>query len=148
MKCNFEGITTHIPEMTFNLTCSPQYTKWFEQLLHNWSPIIPKFDLDLDSSPRTSQPSQFSNSIPSPMELACNFQPNFSARTTPASAISSLMGENNLPSLHLDTSSLLAPTRGRRRRREPSSLQPLPRLFHSTSTPTRHTYASQFFIYP
>ena len=66
LTCIFEGITTRLYGITFNLTCSPQYTKWFEQLRHNWSPIIPKFDLDLVSSPRTSQPSQFSNSMRSP----------------------------------------------------------------------------------
>ena len=38
------------------LTCSPQYTKWFEQLQYNWSSIIPKFDMDLI----TSQSSQSS----------------------------------------------------------------------------------------
>ena len=62
----FAGITTCLYGITFNLTCSPQYTKWFEQLRHNWSPIIPKFDMDLVSSPRTSQSSQFSNSMCSP----------------------------------------------------------------------------------
>ena len=62
----FAGITTCLYGITFNLTCSPQYTKWFEQLQHNWSPIIPKFDMDLVSSPRTSQSSQFSNSMCSP----------------------------------------------------------------------------------
>ena len=44
----FEGITTCINGITFNSTYSPQYTKWFEQLRHNWSPIIPKLDMDLD----------------------------------------------------------------------------------------------------
>ena len=44
--CIFEGITTRIYGITFNLTCSPQYTKWFEQLRRN----IPKFDLYLVSS--------------------------------------------------------------------------------------------------
>ena len=63
LTCIFEGITTRIYGITFNLTCSPQYIKWFEQLRHNWSPIIPKFDMDLVSSPMTSQSSQFSNSM-------------------------------------------------------------------------------------
>ena len=66
LTCIFEGITTRLYGITFNLTCSPQYTKWFEQLRHNWSPIIPKFDLDLVCSPKTSKPSQFSNSMRSP----------------------------------------------------------------------------------
>ena len=66
LTCIFEGITTRLYGITFHLTCSPQYTKWFEQLQHNWSPVIPKFDMDLVSSPRTSQSSQFSNSMPSP----------------------------------------------------------------------------------
>ena len=53
-------------EITFNMTCSPQYSKWLEQLRNNCSPIIPKFDMDLVSTPRTSQSFQFSNSRPSP----------------------------------------------------------------------------------
>ena len=54
----------------------PTGHKWFEQLpsRHNWSPIIPKFDMDQVSSPRTSQSSQFSISMPSskfvPVETA------------------------------------------------------------------------------
>ena len=70
LTCIFKGITTRVYGITFNLTCSPQYNKWFEanfeQLRHNWSPIIPKYDMDLVSSPRTSQSSQFSNSMRSP----------------------------------------------------------------------------------
>ena len=34
--------------ITVNLTCSPQYTKWFEQSWHNWSHMIAKFDMDPD----------------------------------------------------------------------------------------------------
>ena len=45
LTCIFKGITTCLYGITFNLTCSPRYTKWFEQLRHNWSPIVPKFDL-------------------------------------------------------------------------------------------------------
>ena len=41
LTCIFEGITTRLYGITFNLTCSPQYTKWFEQLRHNWSPLLP-----------------------------------------------------------------------------------------------------------
>ena len=84
--CIFEGITTRLYGITFNLTCSPQYIKWFEQLRQNWSPIILKFDMDLVSSPSTSdrhisfidsnkgspstsQSSQFSNSMRSPPQM-------------------------------------------------------------------------------
>ena len=58
LTCIFEGITASIYGITSNLTCSPQYTKWFEQLQHNWSPILSKFDMDLVSVARTSQSSQ------------------------------------------------------------------------------------------
>ena len=35
LTCIFEGITTRLYGITFNLTCSPQNTKWFEELRHN-----------------------------------------------------------------------------------------------------------------
>ena len=66
LTCHLEGINTCIYRITCNLTCSPQHTKWFEQLPHNWPPIIPKFDMDLVFSPRKSQSPEFSNSMPSP----------------------------------------------------------------------------------
>ena len=71
-----ESITISIYGIPFNLTSSPQYTKWFEQLRHKWSewsPIILKFDTDL-SFPRTSQFSQFSLSMPSPTTHATSSQ--------------------------------------------------------------------------
>ena len=76
LTCIFEGITTLIYGITFNLTCSPQwqYPKWFEQHRHSWSPIIPKFNTELVSSPRTSQSSQASNSIPSPTTYVASNQ--------------------------------------------------------------------------
>ena len=67
MTSIFKGITTRIYGIIISLTCSPLYIKWFEQLGHNWSPIITKIDMmDLVSSHRTPQSSQFSNSMPSP----------------------------------------------------------------------------------
>ena len=144
LTCIFEGITTRLYGITFNLTCSPQYTKWFEQLRHNWSPIIPKFDLDLGSSLRTSQPSQFSNSMRSPFTDVASTQSSELAQPSYFSN-PALMEDNNLQSLNVDTNSLPTPTRGRRRRREPS---PSPPLSPTSSTPHQrprtHTYASHF----
>ena len=139
-----QGITTRLYGIAFNLTCSPQYTKWFEQLLHNWSPMIPKFDLDLVSSPRTSQPSQFSNSMRSPFTDVASTQSSELAQPSYFSN-PALMDDNNLQSLHIDTNSLPTPTRGRRRRQEPS---PYPPASPASSTPHQrphtHTYASHF----
>ena len=92
--CIFEGITTRIYGTTFNLTCSPQYTKWFEQLRHNWSAILPKIDVDPVSSPRTAQSSQSSHSMPSPTTHVASNQTYFSNPL--------LMNESNSPALHLD----------------------------------------------
>ena len=47
----FKGIATGLDGITINMTCSPQYAKWFEQLRPEWPPIIPKIDIDLASSP-------------------------------------------------------------------------------------------------
>ena len=110
----FEGITNRMPGITLILTCSPQFTKWSEQLRHNCPPIIPKFEKDLVSSPRTSQSSQFRNAMPSSTTHA-TFNQISRPEQLPFFSNPSLSGENNLPSLHLDTNSLLAPTRCRRR---------------------------------
>ena len=140
----FEGLTTRIYGITFNLTCSPQYTKWFEQLRHNWSPIIPKFDMILVSSPRTSQSSQFSDLMRSPTTDVASDQSSQLAHSSYFSN-PALMDDSNLPSLHVDTNSLPTPTRGCRRRQEPSPSPPLP---PSSSTPNHrprtHKYASHF----
>ena len=105
--------TTHIYGITCNLTCSSRYTKSFEQHRHNWSPIIiiiPKFDQDLVFSPRPSQSSQFSDSMPSPTTHVASKQssqlehPSYFCNP-------SLRDESNLLSLHLDTLSLPTPTR-------------------------------------
>ena len=129
--------------ITFNLTCYPQYTKWFEQLQNDWSPIIPKFDMDMVSFPRTSQSSQFSNSMPNTTTDVANQSSQLAHPSyfrNPA-----LMDDSNLPSLHLDTNSLPNPSRGRRRRREQS---PSPPLSPASSTPHQrprtHTYAFYF----
>ena len=142
LTCIFEGITTRIYGTTFNLICSQQYTKWFEQLRHKWSPIIPKFDMDLvsSSSPRTSQSSQFSNSMSSPTTDVAS---NQSSQLAHPSYFSNpaLMVDSNLPSLHVDTNSLPNPTRGRRRRREPPLLRlsPLPLPPHINAHTLIHT---------
>ena len=146
LKCISEGITTCLYGITFNLTCSPQYTKWFEQLQHNWSPIIPKLDMDLVSSPRTSQSSQFSNSMRNPTtDVAQSSQlAHPSYFSNPA-----LMDGSNLQSLHVNTNSLPTPTKGLRGRREPS---PSPPLSPASSTPHQrphtHTYGFILSIYP
>ena len=95
--------------ITFNLTCSPQYTKWFEQSRHNWSHIIAKFDMDLVPSPRTSQSSQFSNSMPSPTTHATSYDVSQLEQPCCFSNPSQL-DRNNL-SLRLVTDSLLILTR-------------------------------------
>ncbi len=41
----YKGVTTRIIGQTFNLNCSPEYNRWLETTCHNWSPIVPTFDL-------------------------------------------------------------------------------------------------------
>ena len=56
-----------------------------------------------------------------------------------------LMDESNSPSIHLDTNSLLTPTRGHRRRQESSSSPPLPPARSTLyQRPRNHAYASHF----
>ena len=117
------------------MTCFPQYTKWFEQLRDNWSPIIPKVDVDLVSSHTTPHSSRFSNSMRSPTTDLASTQSSQQAHPSYFSN-PALMDDSNLPSLHVDTNSLPTPTRGRRRRREPS---PSPPRSPASSTPT-HSY--------
>jgi hypothetical protein len=45
LTCVFEGVTTRIIGQTFDLTCSPDYHRCLETAPHNWSPIVPTFDL-------------------------------------------------------------------------------------------------------
>ena len=73
---------------------------------HNWSPIIPRFDLDVVYSLRTSQSSQVSNWMPSPKTDVAS---NQSSQLAQPSYFSNpaLMDSSNLPSLHLDTNSPL-----------------------------------------
>ena len=96
------GITTRIYGITFYLTCSPQYTKWFEQLRHSWSPIFFQIDIHLV---------QFSKLMPSPTTCLAS---NEKSQMEHPSYFSnpSLIVENNPPSLHLDINSLPTPTRG------------------------------------
>ena len=128
----------------FQLDLFPPVHQMVEQLRHNWSPIIPNFDIDLVSSPRTSQSSQFSDSMPSPTTGVAS---NQSSQLAHPSYFSNpaLMDDSNLPSLHLATNSLPTPTRGRSRRRETS---PAPPRSPISSTPHQrpriHTYASHF----
>ena len=96
--------------------------------------------------PRTSHYSQFSHSMPSPRTHTDSSQisqlehPSYFSTGNP-----SLMDENNLQSLHVDTYSLSTPTRGRRKHQESSSSQP---LSLASSIPhqclSTHTCASQF----
>ena len=83
LTCIFKGITTRIYGIIFNLTCSPQH-KWIEQLRLNWS-------MGLLSSPKISQSSQFSNSMPSATNHAshnpCNLTKFLSWNSHPAPAI-------------------------------------------------------------
>ena len=108
--------------------------------------ITPKFDLDLVSSPRTSQSSQFSNSMRNPTtDVAQSSQlAHPSYFSNPA-----LMDGSNLQSLHVNTNSLPTPTKGLRGRREPS---PSPPLSPASSTPHQrphtHTYGFILSIYP
>ena len=105
---------------------------------------FPKFDLDLVSSPRTSQPSQFSNSMRSPFTDVASTQSSELAQPSYFSN-PALMDDNNLPSLNVDTNSLPTPTRGRRWRREPSPSPPLsPASSIPHQRPRNHTYASHF----
>ena len=121
----------------------------FDNHLHfqnNWSPILPQFDMDLGFSPRKSQSSQFSNSMPSPTATIASTK---SSQLAHPSYFSNpvLMDDSNLPSLHLDTNPPLTPTRGRRRRREPfpsQSFSPAPSTPHQR--PRTHTYASHFLF--
>ena len=146
LTCIFVGIISRIYGITFNLTCSPQYTKWFELLWHNRSPIISNFDMDLVSSPRTSQSSQLSNSMPSPTTNVASNQSSQLAHP-PCSRNPALMGDSTATSRHLiwilTPSPLPSSTRGHRRRQEPS---PSPPLSPASSTPNQrphtHTYAS------
>ena len=84
--CIFECITTCIYEITFNFTYFPSYTKWFKQLQHDWSPIIPKsgfFSQNITIFSMQQCNAQSHN--------PCNFYPKFSAgfcwNTHPTSAI-------------------------------------------------------------
>ena len=147
LTCISEGITTSIYGITFNLTCSPQYTNWFEQLHQNWSPIIPnlKFDMDLVSSPRTSQSSQFSNSMPSPTTDAAS---NQNLADTPILLQES--STNVRQQAAITSSGYLLPPRSHNGLQEvlrtiPFSFSP-PRLFHPTSMPM-HSYFT-LSIYP
>ena len=103
-----------------------------------------QFDTDLVSCPRTSQSSQFSNSIPRPKTDVASDQ---SSQLVHPSNFSNpaRMVDSNLPSFHLDTTSLPTPTRGRRRRPE----HPLLRLSSPASSTSHqrsrnHTRASHF----
>ena len=104
----------------------------------------PQFDMDLVSSPRTSQSSQFSNSMRSPTTDVASSQSSQLAHPSYFSN-PALMDDSNLPSLHLDTDYVPTHTRGRGRCREPS---PSPPLSPASSTPHQpprsHTYASHF----
>ena len=73
LTCIFEGITTCIVGNTFNLNCSPQYNKLFEQRRHKWSPIIPKFHIFLVSSPRISRSSTIQCPVPKHLQLLTKF---------------------------------------------------------------------------
>jgi hypothetical protein len=44
LTCVLEGITTRIIGQTFNLTCSPDYTRWLEHTRHNWLSPLPTYD--------------------------------------------------------------------------------------------------------
>ena len=96
------------------------------------------------SSPRTSQSSQYSNSMRSPTTDVAS---NQSSQLAHPSYFSNpaLMDGSNLQSLHVDTYLLPTPTRGRRWSRQPSPSLPSP---PSSSTPHQrprtHTYTSHF----
>ena len=87
---------------------------------------------------RTSQSSQFSNSMPSS---------TINAASNQISQLVQLSWKKS-PSLHLNRHYLLTPRMGRRRRRESSSSPPLPPGALASSTPHQHprthTYASHF----
>ena len=92
-------------------------------------------DMQLVSSPRTSQSSQFCKASPTTQEQL--EKPSNSSNP-------SQLDENNLPSLDLDANFFLTSTRGHKSCREsPSSLSP-------ASTPHQrphtHTYASHFLL--
>ena len=134
------GITTRIYGITFYLTCSPQYTKWFEQLRHSWSPIFFQIDIHLV---------RFSKLMPSPTKYLAS---NEKSQMEHPSYFSnpSLIVENNPPSLHLDINSLPTPTRGHRRRREPSSSDSSPLLSPASFTPHQRpgTHTLHIFYLP
>ena len=123
------------------MTCCPQYTKWFDQLRHNWLPIITKFDKDLVASPWTLQPFQFSNfrPFPQPMQLLTNF-----------SAETIILFQQSITNGRKQTAvtssvAVLTPTTDRTRR---PLLRLSPHLFHSSSTPTHSYIRFAFSIYP
>ena len=136
------AITSCMHGIAFDLNSSPQYTKCFKQLLHNLSPIISKFDMDLVSFHNLLFKAQW----PSPTTHATFY--NFSQPAQPScSSNPSLMDQNNLPLLPLDTNTLLTPTRGRRRHQESpeSSSLPLPPSSSALhQCPHTHTWASHF----
>ena len=92
LTCIFEGMISN-GQSSFNTTCLPLLWIWILLLEHQNR-----------YAPRTSQPFQFSNSMPSPTTHATPIQ--FSQLEQPScSSNPSKLGEYNLPgpSLHLDT---------------------------------------------
>ena len=80
LTCIFEGITTLWNYSQLDLF--PTFTKCFEQLRHNWSPIFPKFDMDLVPGFFSQNITKFSiqqfNAQP---HNRCSFSTNFSDST-------------------------------------------------------------------
>jgi hypothetical protein len=77
LTCVYEGVTTRIIGQTFNLTCSPEYHRWLETTRHNWSPIVPTFDLvsqdsNLSQNQDQSQFDQIPPATSSDMSISTN----------------------------------------------------------------------------
>ena len=112
-------------------------------LRHNRSPIIPKVDMELIFSPRTSQLSLFRISLPSPTIHTSSHQ--ISHLEQPSSPSNqSQMDENNLPLPHMDDDSSHL-----QRTAIGVEIYTLLQLFTPASSaphqrPRIHTYASHF----
>ena len=125
-------------DVTIGHTCSMQH----DCKPNTWREMESgKFDI---SSPRTSQSSQSSNSMPGPNTHVASNQMSQLERPS-YSSNPAQMDDSNPPSLDLDTKSLQTPTRDRRRRRESTSSPPLsPAPSSLYQRPRTHTYHSHF----
>ncbi len=66
LTCIFEAAATRVFGSTFNLTCSPAYHSWLNNIRHNWLPLLPTTDPPPPNSLSQSPPPSTSPPPPPP----------------------------------------------------------------------------------